>query len=266
MTLHADRHELLCHLCGSIQFIPPSCPICRQPTVEFKGIGTKLIEAEITKLFPKARIARFDADTKAEDMLHNRYQDLYDGNIDILIGTQIVAKGLDLPKLSVVGVVQADSGLILPDFLAEERVFQLIYQVMGRVGRNHIPGYVIVQTFQPDHPAIIRAVSRDYKGFYEQTITHRAQGQFPPFRHILKLVCSYKTEAGAIKASRSLAKTLKEQKNVDILGPTPSFHERLGGNYRWQIIVKSKQRQALVDIAGRLPQNWQFDIDPMSLL
>lgn len=266
LTLHADRHELLCHLCGTKQTIPPGCPTCKEPTVAFKGIGTKMIEAEVAKLFPKARVARFDADTKQEDMLHNRYQDLYDGNIDILIGTQIVAKGLDLPKLATVGVVQADSGLILPDFQAEERVFQLIYQVIGRVGRGQLDGHVVVQTFQPEHPALTHAINRDYAAFYEQAIKQRAAGRFPPFRFLLKLVCTYKTEKGAITASQKLAVQLRQQKDIEILGPTPAFHERFGGNFRWQIIVASKKRQALVAIAKNLPQHWQFDIDPASLL
>ncbi|HEU5187051.1 MAG TPA: primosomal protein N' [Candidatus Saccharimonadales bacterium] len=265
-TLHADRHELLCHLCGATQPIPPGCPMCHEPTVEFKGVGTKLIETEIIKLFPKARIARFDADTKQEDMLHNRYQDLYDGILNIIIGTQIIAKGLDLPKMSVVGVIQADSGLILPDFQAEERVFQLIYQVIGRVGRNQLPGTVIVQTFQPEHPAISHALKRDYRAFYDYTLKKRSAGHFPPFIYLLKLQCSYKTERAAINASQKLAVQLAKHKDLEILGPTPAFHERLGGKFRWQIVVKSQKRHKLLEIVKTLPTNWQFDLDPITLL
>lgn len=267
LTLHADQHILQCHLCGYAQPVPPSCPACGEPTIVFKGIGTKLIEAEITKLFPKATIARFDADTKANEAVHHRYQELYDGDIDILIGTQMLAKGLDLPKLSVVGVVQADSGLILPDYQAEERVFQLLYQVMGRVGRGNLPGHVVIQSYQPDHPVIKAAVAREYLPFYQSELTKRQAGHFPPFRYLLKLTCSYKTEAGAINASKKMAKGLRQaHPELEVLGPTPAFYERLGGTYRWQLVVKSRQRSELVKIAASTPAGWQADLDPISLL
>lgn len=266
-TLHADAHELRCHLCGLAQRVPPACPECHEPTVVFKGIGTKLIETEITKLYPKARIARFDADTSEAEAVHNRYQELYDGDIDIMIGTQMLAKGLDIPRLALVGVVQADSGLVLPDYTSEERVFQLLYQVIGRAGRGEHPGEVVIQTYQPDHPVVQAAIARDYPRFYEAEIAAREHGRFPPFRYLLKLTCSYKTESGAINASQKLARELRSTyPNLEILGPTPSFYERLGGNYRWQLVVKASQRTDLVNIAKNVPAGWMADIDPASLL
>lgn len=267
LTLHADAHKLRCHLCGFSMSVPPSCPECHEATVIFKGIGTKLIETEITRLFPKARIARFDADTSEAEAIHNRYQELYDGEIDILIGTQILAKGLDIPRLSLVGVVQADSGLVLPDYTSEERVFQLLYQVIGRAGRGEHPGEVVIQTYQPDHPVVQTAVARDYKTFYQTEIRHRETGHFPPFRFLLKLTCTYKTEAGAINASQKMAAQLRQAyPQLEVLGPTPSFYERLGGTYRWQLVIKAKQRSDLIAIAKNVPQGWQADIDPASLL
>lgn len=267
LTLHADAHELRCHLCGFRQNVPPSCPVCREPTITFKGIGTKIIESEIIKLFPKANVARFDADTTAEDALHKRYQELYDGSIDILIGTQILAKGLDLPNLSVVGVIQADSGLVIPDYTSEERVFQLLYQVIGRVGRGEHNGSVVIQTYQPDHPVLIAALARDYRTFYQAELARRERGRFPPFRYLLKITCGYKTEKGAVDASQKLATALRRSHpNLEILGPTPAFYERLGGAYRWQLVIKSKQRGELSTLIHQLPPNWQFDIDPASLL
>lgn len=268
LTLHADIHQLRCHLCAFKQSPPTSCPICKQPTITFKGIGTKLIETEISKLFPEARIMRFDADTATTDTVQARYKELYSGDIDIMIGTQVLAKGLDLPHLSVVGIVQADSGLALPDFGAEERTFQLIYQVIGRTGRTHGKGHVVVQTYHPQHPAVTAAIDRDYQRFYRAEIKKREIALFPPFRYLLKLVCSYKTEKGAITASKKLAQALRsEYPNLEILGPTPAFHERLGGNYRWQLLIKSKQRNELVSIVqGRVPAGWQADLDPASLL
>lgn len=267
LTLHADKHILSCHLCGKDQKVPPSCPECGEPNIIFKGIGTKLIESEISRLFPKARIARFDADTTAAEAIHNRYQALYDGDIDIMIGTQMLAKGLDIPRLALVGVIQADSGLVLPDYTSEERVFQLLYQVIGRAGRGEHPGTVIIQTYQPNHPVVQAAIARDYKAFYKAELRQRELGHFPPFRYLLKVTCSYKTEAGAIRASRDYAASLrKAYPNVEVLGPTPSFYERLGGTYRWQIVIKAKQRSDLTAIATQVPAGWQADLDPASLL
>lgn len=267
LTLHADHHQLRCHLCGFYTKVPPNCPECHEPTIIFKGIGTKLIEDEVKRLFPKAVVARFDADTTEAEAVHNRYQELYDGSIDIMIGTQMLAKGLDIPRLALVGVVQADSGLVLPDYQADERVFQLLYQVIGRAGRGKYPGTVVIQTYQPEHPVVTTALQRDYKTFYQTEIRRREQNHFPPFRYLLKLVCSYKTETGAIQASQKMASELRAQyPQLEILGPTPCFHERLGGNYRWQLVIKAKQRHALVAIAQKMPQNWQADLDPASLL
>jgi primosomal protein N' (replication factor Y) len=267
LTLHADHHQLRCHLCGFSMPVPPSCPECHEPTIIFKGVGTKLIETEVARLFPKARIARFDADNSQTEAVHSRYQELYNGGIDIMIGTQMLAKGLDIPRLTLVGVVQADSGLVLPDYQSEERVFQLLYQVIGRAGRGEHPGKVIIQTYQPDHQVVTTAIARDYKTFYQAEIRRREMGHFPPFRYLLKLICSYKTEGGAISASQKMAAGLrKAYPQLEVLGPTPSFYERLGGAYRWQLVVKARQRSDLVAIARDVPQGWQADLDPASLL
>ncbi len=267
LTLHADQHQLLCHLCGRQQKVPPSCPICHNPSIIFRGIGTKLIESEIRKLFPKATIARFDADNSAEQTLDKRYQEIYDGSIDIMIGTQILAKGLDVPNLSVVGVMQADNGLHLPDYQAEERVFQLLYQVAGRVGRGKHTGRVIVQTYLPDHPTIKLALERNYSAFYQQQLKERRASVFPPFTHLLKLTTSYKTEAGAIRAAQTMAAQLRSQnRSIAILGPTPAFYERLHNNYRWQLLLKADKRAQLAIVAAHMPPHWHVDIDAANLL
>jgi primosomal protein N' (replication factor Y) len=267
MTLHADQYKLLCHICGRDQKVPPSCPACGNPSIVFRGIGTKLIEDEIKKLFPKSAIARFDADNKADQTLDKRYQEIYDGDIDIMIGTQILAKGLDVPNLSVVGVIQADNGLHLPDYLAEERVFQLLYQVAGRVGRGKHRGHVVVQTFVPDNPTIAVALQRNYDTFYRQQLDERQRSNFPPFTYLLKLTTSYKTEAGAIRAAQKVAAELRRKyPNLIILGPTPAFYERMHGSYRWQLLVKSKKRALLAEIAAQTPVGWQFDLDAANLL
>ncbi|HEX6462137.1 MAG TPA: primosomal protein N' [Candidatus Saccharimonadales bacterium] len=267
LTLHADTHKLLCHVCGATHPIPPHCPMCKHADIIFKGVGTKKIEAEAIKLFPQATIARFDADAKHDEQLHKQYQAIYDGDIDIIIGTQLLAKGLDLPKLGLVGLVQADAGLLLPDFQAKERVFQLISQACGRVGRQEHPTEVIVQTFYPRDDVVAAGVNEDYERFYKAEISERRHGNYPPFTHMLKLVCAYKTEAGALKASRSLAKELGQAyANVEVIGPTPAFYERLRGLYRWQVLIKSNSRQQLQAIALGIPKQWQVELDPYSLI
>ena len=267
MTLHADRHKLLCHLCGRDQKVPPNCPECGNPGIVFRGIGTKMVEDEVRKVFPKATVARFDADNTGDQTLDKRYQEIYDGEIDIMIGTQILAKGLDVPKLSVVGVLQADNGLHLPDYQAEERVFQLLYQVAGRVGRGKHKSHVVVQTFLPDHPTIKLALERDYDSFYQQQLRERRASNFPPFTHLLKLTTSYKTEAGAIRAASAMALALRRNySNLTIQGPTPAFYERLHHNYRWQLLLKGRQRSELANIAREMPVGWQADLDAANLL
>lgn len=268
-TLHADSHQLKCHICNTTEKIPNHCPECQNADIIFKGYGTKLIESEIKKIFPDANVARFDADNNEVETLRSRYSELYSGKIDIIIGTQIVAKGLDLPRLGTVGVIQADSGLALPDFGTIERNFQLLTQVIGRVGRNNTVNSVVVQTYQPKHPSIAFGLAKDYDGFYDYALEQRKLSKFPPFTHLLKLTTSYKTEAGAIKAAKSLHKKLKEalHPDVSVLGPVPAFYERQFGNYRWQLILKSPRREYLLNIIDLVPtSNWQYEIDPTSLL
>lgn len=268
LTLHGDKYQLLCHLCGHDALVPRSCPTCHNPDINHKGIGTKLVAEEAAKLFPNVQIARFDADNSIAESLQTNYQSLYNGDIQLIIGTQVIAKGLDLPKLSVVGVLQADSSLYLPDYQAEERIFQLLYQVAGRVGRQpSINTSVIIQTYQPNHPVITYGLQKDYMGFYEHAIAGRQQGLFPPFTYLLKLTCVYNTETAALQASRKLATKLRTKySTIQVLGPTPAFYERLGGKYRWQLLLKSKQRSTLQKIAAEVPKPWQHDLDPHSLL
>ena len=269
LTLHADQHQLVCHICGITMRVPTDCPECHNADIIHKGIGTKRIESELIKLFPNKNIARFDADTDTDETVDKRYSELHDGSIDIIIGTQVIAKGLDLPHLKTVGVVQADAGLSLPDFSSPERTFQLLAQVIGRVGRSHHPTEVIVQSYQPNHPAITDGLTQNYADFYQRTIKQRRATDFPPFTHLLKLICTYKTEAVAIKNSKKLATQLRELSppDVTILGPTPAFYERVRDTYRWQIIVKSPHRTDLQELLKQLPPtHWQFELDPTNLL
>jgi len=267
-TLHADHHRLECHVCANKSAVPTSCPECHSTDIIHKGIGTKLLETELRKRFPKASIERFDGDSTSEATLDQRYQQLYDGTIDIIIGTQVVAKGLDLPHLGLVGVVQADAGLSLPDFTASERTFQLLSQVVGRVGRSHRKTNVIVQSFQPSALPVQTGLHQDYTTFYDAILEERRRGHFPPFTFLLKLTCVYKTEAAAIRQARALASSLRATyPSLTIFGPVPAFYERQHNTYRWQIIVKSSQRATLIDVLKHVPSaHWQSDLDASSLL
>lgn len=268
-VLHADNFSLLCHICGHSEKVPTQCPVCRHTGVIHKGIGTKLIFDELQRLYPNKKVVRFDKDTTKEDSLEATYQSVYDGDVDIIIGTQIIAKGLDLPHLALVGVVQADGGLSLPDFASSERVFQLLYQVMGRVGRDERLSSIVIQTFQAEHPAIRYALKKDYDGFYEHTLAERRKDHFPPFSYLLKLTCSYKTENSASTAALKLKEELQKRasKTVVFLGPTPAFYERTRDSYRWQLVLRSAKRSDLVELLQHLPTaHWQSELDPVSLL
>jgi len=269
LILHADSYNLSCHICGHHEKVPTNCPVCQSTDIIHKGIGTKLIESELRKLFPKARIARFDSDNKTDETVNSLYEDLYKGIIDIAIGTQVVAKGLDLPKLRTVGVIQADSGLSLPDYAASERNFQLLAQVVGRVGRDEHASEAVIQTYQPTHPIIGYGLNQDYESFYTYILKEREKAYFPPFTYLLKLTTTYKTEAAAIRSAKALAQTLRKDIHPDVhlLGPTPAFYERGRDSYRWQLILKSPKREYLTDALQFVPPtHWQSELDPPSLL
>lgn len=271
LTLHGDKFQLLCHLCGHTERPPLKCPDCHEPDIIYKGVGTKQIEEEANKLFPAANIRRFDGDTLKGEAVQDVYDELRSGKTDIIIGTQTIAKGLDLPHLAVVGVIQADAGLALPDFSSSERTFQLIAQVCGRVGRHELPTTAIIQTYQPQAYAVKYGSSQDYLGFYEQEIIHRKVGHFPPYSYMLKLTCSYKTEQGAIAAAQKLASQLRHNygQSIKLLGPAPAFYERLRGQYCWQIVVRASKRTVLTKIVSQVASstgNWQIELDPISLI
>ncbi|MCR5700455.1 MAG: primosomal protein N' [Candidatus Saccharibacteria bacterium] len=267
LTLHADSYELVCHTCGFSEKVPAGCPKCGHPGLVHKGFGTKLLESELQRLFPKARVRRFDADNKKGEGMEAMYDDVKAGEVDILVGTQTLAKGLDLPRLATVGVVQADAGLSLPDYLAEERTFQLLTQVMGRVGRGHLSeAEVFVQTFRPEHPVLKFALNEDYKGFYEYLIVRRRKTGFPPFKFVTKLTITMKTERLVVKKVQELAAKLAADKRLIVSPPQPAFHERTVRGYTWQIIVRAKSRKALIEVCNDLDQNFKISLDPPGLL
>lgn len=269
LTLHSDQYMLVCHTCGHSEPVPKTCPICSHPDIIHKGFGTKLLESELNKLFKNAHIARFDTDSTTNQSLTQLYLQMKKGEIDILVGTQLLTKGLDLPHLATVGVVQADSGLSLPDYASEERSFHLLTQVIGRVGRGHLDDTsVFIQTYQPDHPIINFALQNNYQAAYQYLVKKRQQTHFPPYFYLAKLYITQKTEKTTIKKIRELYTILLTQKHIFLSAPTPAFHEFSTSGYTWQIILKSTSRQNLITAIQlvRAFPNLRFILDPPSLL
>lgn len=267
LTHHDDWHKLVCHICNHQTAALASCPTCRKPELVYKGAGTKEIVSRVKKLFPHSNIERFDSDIIGrENMLESRHAALVNNEIDIIIGTQMIAKGLDLPNLGLVGVIVADTSLHLPDFSSNERTYQLINQVIGRVGR-HQDGTAIIQTYSPSSPSIKYAIDNNWESFLAKEILDRKAGKYPPHGFLLKLSLEGKT-SDQTRSDVSKFGNLIRQKisNVEVLGPSPAFHHKTKTGWRWQLVVKSQDRSKLAHIARSLPAKWQFDIDPINLL
>lgn len=268
LTFHGDLYHLICHICDFKQTLPSSCPVCQATNLVFRSIGTKFIVEELARLFPDAHIKRFDSDVKKSQQLAQQYQALVEGSIDIIVGTQVITKGWDLPKLGFVGIVMADSALFFPDFTAQETAYQLLHQATGRTHRGHIAGQVVIQTYQPDSQVIKSVLENNYQSFYEQQLDERRRFGYPPFVFMLKLWVKRAKRQSSQSATDKLASALRKQYNmrIEILGPAPAFQERSANGYTWQIVIKARQRQPLLDIISQLPSGWSYDIDPVNLL
>lgn len=267
LTYHSDQHLLRCHTCGFKQNAMTRCPECGSTDIIFKSAGTKTLADAIAKLFPDAHVQRFDTDNLQHERFEEHFTDISRGKVDILIGTQLLAKGLDLPKLGFVGVVSADTSLSFPDFTSEERTYQLLHQVIGRVGRGHRRGKAVIQTYHPASPAIVAATTGDWKTFYDAELSERKTFGFPPFRQLLKITGVRKTQSGAQKAMEHLATQLRTANpDLEIIGPNPGFYEKRGGNYQWQLVIKAGQRSELLGVIKQLPAGFSYDIDPSNLL
>jgi primosomal protein N' (replication factor Y) (superfamily II helicase) len=267
VTFHGDKLKLICHHCGYHAAPPSVCPDCSAQAFRFLGGGTQRVEAEVKQLFPEARITRLDKDTATPKFLNQTHADLHAGKVDILIGTQMIAKGLNLPLMDTVGIVLADSMLYLPDFTAAERTFQLISQVSGRTGRSGAPGKVIIQTYSPDHPAIVAASKGDFTTFTAAELEQRKLLKYPPFVYLLKISLASKTAEKAAADLKSLSQSLKlGVEPLIILGPAPAYREQFGGKFHWQLILKSPRRSVLLEAAKLVPSSWTVDPDPVNLL
>jgi primosomal protein N' (replication factor Y) len=271
LTFHTDESALICHICNYRRQLPKKCPQCGSSAIRQYGTGTEKVEADLLELFPGARTLRYDYETTrqkgAHDLLLSHF---HNHHADVLIGTQMLAKGLDLPLVTLVGIILADVGLSLPDYRAGERSFQVLTQVAGRAGRSPLGGRVVLQTFQPDHYAIQAAASHDYAGFYRQELAYRRRLGYPPFSHLARLEFRSLKSDEAEAAAQAMASQVQhwiEQGGftaTDIIGPVPCFFTRLAGYYRWQIIVRGPNVAAV--LRGKPLAEWRVAIDPPSLL
>ena len=270
LVYHRDRQQMICHRCDHREIPPRTCPDCNG-RLDYFGAGTQRVEDEVRRLYPRARVLRWDQDAV-------RQQGGYDAmlgrverqEVDIVVGTQMVAKGFDLPKVTAIGVVQADTLLYLPDFRSPERTFQLLTQVAGRAGRRAPGSKVIVQTYTPEHYAIMAASRHDYAAFYEEEIDFRKHHGFPPFRRLVRYLYRHDKEPTAALESEMMARALAREARmldveIDILGPTPAFAARVRGKYQWQIVLRAHDLDRLLDDLPIRP-GWIVDVDPQSML
>ncbi len=272
LTFHREGEALRCHRCGFVGPQPRICPECSSRRIKYFGAGTQQVEAAMHEMFPKARTLRWDADTAAESDAHELFlQRFIDGKADVLIGTQMVAKGLDLPLVTLVGVVSADMGLNLPDFRAGERSFQLLTQVAGRAGRGLLGGKVILQTYQPKHYAIRMAAEHDFANFYDTEIAYRRELGYPPFRRLARIIFRDESETRARSEAETAANTLRARlaklslTATEIIGPAPCFFSRVNKIFRWHIILRGPDPSAVLR-GFDVPRSWHVDLDPIDVL
>lgn len=248
LTLHMDSKTMKCHYCGHEERIPYRCPNCGQDKIRYYGTGTQKVEEELQTLLPESRILRMDVDTTRRKGAHEKILRTFgEGQADILLGTQMIAKGLDFPNVTLVGVLNADTALNLPDFRSSERTFQLLTQVSGRAGRAEKPGEVIIQSFNPEHYAIQLAKAQDYEDFYTKEMYIRHRGDYPPYYFTVQITASHPEENEAAKQMFQIATKLKQglSPQAILLGPTPNAIMRVNNRYFYQVIIKYKQEPML---------------------
>ena len=278
MTWHRREARLRCHYCGFELPRPEICPGCAAQDLKLLGEGTEQVEDLIRQAVPGAVVERMDRDTIRRRGAHEAMLRRFDrGEIDILVGTQMIAKGHDFPRVTLVGVLSADQSLGLPDFRAGERTFQLLTQVAGRAGRGELPGQVVVQAYDPDHPVLALAREQDYEAFFDREIVYRRALRYPPISALVRILVLHREEHQARHWGGQVADALRAAAAGRLLltGPGPAPVERVRGLYRVQVLARSSGRRrlvravdrALADIEGRVPRRaLQVDVDPLSLL
>jgi primosomal protein N' (replication factor Y) len=280
LTYHQGDRTLICHYCNHHARAPSQCPVCASKFIYYVGEGTEQIEELLRQRFPELRIGRIDRDTKQR---HHEFEttllDFAKGEIDLLVGTQMLAKGHDFPNVTLVGVVSIDAGLALPDFRAAERAFQLITQVAGRAGRGDLPGRVLIQTYHPSHYALRHACAQDYLGFYDEEIRHRRNHAFPPFVALALMLIRHKDRSRANAIAHELRNALvaaNDTHTCRILGPAPAPFARLRGEHRVQLLVKARSRKQMRAVIDQAMKNFEaagndlravtLEVDPVSMM
>jgi len=279
LTLHMDSKTMKCHYCGHEERIPYRCPNCGQDKIRYYGTGTQKVEEELQTLLPDSRILRMDVDTSRRKGAHEKILRTFgEGQADILLGTQMIAKGLDFPNVTLVGVLNADTALNLPDFRSSERTFQLLTQVSGRAGRAEKPGEVIIQSFNPEHYAIQLAKAQDYEDFYTKEMYIRHRGDYPPYYFTVQITASHPEENEAAKQMFQIATKLKQglSPQAILLGPTPNAIMRVNNRYFYQVIIKYKQEPMLQPLLKEILTDTQratarglklsIDAEPMNFI
>ncbi len=271
LTYHAAENHLICHQCNYNIPPPTSCPECWSRRIKFLGIGTQKVEDETARAFPQARLLRWDRDVTRGRYSHEQILERFQSHeADILIGTQMIAKGLDIPLVTLVGVINADVALYLPDFRAGERTFQLLSQVAGRAGRGRWGGRVIIQTYTPEHYAIVAAAKQDFRAFYEQEIAFRRQYGNPPFNRLASLIYAHTNPERCQGETEQMMLLLREERDsqglasTTLIGPSPAHTQRIRGRYRWQLIIRGPDPMSIISKVP-IPQGWTVDVDPVGL-
>ena len=272
LSYHFEEEVLVCHQCNYHMPVPQACPRCQSRRIKYLGAGTERLEQEVRKAFPGARLLRWDSDI-IEGRRHD-HQEIFAKfrarEADILIGTQMIAKGLDLPGVTLVGAICADTGLNLPDFRAGERTFQLLSQVAGRAGRGPAGGRVIIQTYSPGHYAIQAAARHDYTGFYRKEIAYRSELRNPPFSHLARLIFAHTNDQRCQEEALRMQRFLLAEKearglpDMTLIGPAPAYIHRLRGRFRWQLVMRAKHPSTILSEII-FPKGWSVDIDPVGL-
>ncbi len=272
LTYHSAEKKLICHRCRYSVPVPQICSRCSRRNLRFLGIGTQRVEEEIRHFFPEARMLRWDRDVITRRYAHEELlKNFRDHKADVLIGTQMIAKGLDLPQVTLAGIISADTGLNFPDFRSSERTFQLLCQVAGRAGRGVKAGKVIIQTYSPDNYIIETAARHDYLGFYYKEIDYRRRYNYPPFSQLIRLVYSHTNEGLCRREAEGVYRLLLGEKaregmvDFDIIGPVPAFAFRARGRYRWQLFLRGPDSTRMLSQVT-LPRGWTIDVDPVGMV
>ena len=271
LTYHRSRRGLLCHQCGYTRQMPKVCPQCGGKQIRQLGMGTEQLEDLVHEAFPAARLLRWDAESTRGKGDHELILSHFSaGRADILIGTQMLAKGLDFPRVTLAGIVLAELGLNLPDYRASERVFQVLTQVAGRAGRSPLGGRVILQSYQPENSVIQLTAGHDFEGFYHQELTFRRELGYPPFSSLTRLVYQHRYDSKAQEEAESMAALLSERitalalKRTFLMGPAPCYFHKWAGQYRWQLVLRGPNPNVVLE--GLTLRDWRVEVDPPDLL